>query len=161
MRLFEASIWRGCRSSWRRHERPGELPTGRPLADRRGGPPGPRSPRSLRPGQADDHHAKRRNRLRRLGGRPRSRICPRLDWLSLGRPARKVTRSRAKEPPNFSTTAPSRSSSNTETATKPSLKPNGILLQQPARRRRASRPGSRSGLQRTIELRRSSIALCP
>jgi hypothetical protein len=32
----------------------------------------------------------------------------------------------------LSTTAPSRSSSNTETATKPSSKRNGILLQQPA-----------------------------
>ena len=30
-------------------------------------------------GSADDHRARRRNRLRRLGGRPRSRIRPRLD----------------------------------------------------------------------------------
>ena len=30
------TIWRGCRSCWRLHERPGELPTDRPLADRRG-----------------------------------------------------------------------------------------------------------------------------
>ena len=50
-----------------------------------------------------------------------------------GPAARKATRSMAKEPPNFSTTAPSRSSSNTETATKPSSKRSGILLQQPAR----------------------------
>src|SRR5450432_3486588 len=53
-----------------------------------------------------------------------------------GPAARKATRSRAKGPPNSSTTALSRSSSHTETATKPSSKRNGILLQQPA-----SRPG--------------------
>jgi hypothetical protein len=46
--------------------------------------------------------------------------------------ARKAMRSRAKGPPSSSTTASSRSSSHTETATKPSSKPNGILLQQPA-----------------------------
>jgi len=49
-----------------------------------------------------------------------------------GPAARKATRSMAKEPPNFSTTAPSRSSSSTETATKPSSNRNGTLLQQPA-----------------------------
>jgi hypothetical protein len=37
------------------------------------------------------------------------------------------------EGPNFSTTALLRSSSNTETATKPSSKRNGTLLHQPAR----------------------------
>ena len=57
-------------------EGPGELQTDRPLADRRGRPLGPRSPRSERPGDADDHRARRRNRLRRLGGRPGSRMCP-------------------------------------------------------------------------------------
>ena len=124
------TIWPGCRSSWRRwREGPGKLPPDRPLADRRGRHLGPGSPRSLRPGGADNHRARRRNRLRRLGGRPRSRIRPRLDRLSLGRLARKATRSMAKEPPNFSTTAPSRSNSNTETATKPSSKRNGTLLQ--------------------------------
>jgi hypothetical protein len=36
-----ATIWRGCRSSWRPpREGSGELPTDRPLADRRGGPLG-------------------------------------------------------------------------------------------------------------------------
>jgi hypothetical protein len=70
---------------------------------------------------------------RSKGGRPASKSnMPATRLAFTGRAARKVTRSRAKEPPNFSTTAPSRSSSNTETATKPSLKPNGILLQQPA-----------------------------
>ena len=55
------------------------------------------------------------------------------DPLVFTRPAaRKATRSMAKEPPNFSTTAPSRSSSSTQTATKPSSKRNGTLLQQPA-----------------------------
>src|ERR1700733_8629417 len=44
-----------------------------------------------------------------------------------------ATRSRAKEPPNYSTTGRSRSSSPTETATKPSSKQNETLLQQPAR----------------------------
>src|ERR1700720_3809235 len=58
---------------------------------------------------------------------------PSTRWAFTGPATRKATRSMAKEPPNFSTTAPSRSSSNTETATKPSSKPNGILLQQPAR----------------------------
>jgi hypothetical protein len=52
---------------------------------------------------------------------------------STGPAARKATRSMVKEPPNFSTTAPSRSNSNTETVTKPSSKPNETLLQQPAR----------------------------
>ena len=37
------------------------------------------------PARPDDHRARRRNRLRRLGGRPRSRIRARLHWLSLGR----------------------------------------------------------------------------
>src|ERR1700733_6448315 len=41
-------------------------------------------------------------------------------------------RSRAKEPPNCSTTGRSRSNSPTETATKPSSKQNETLLQQPA-----------------------------
>ena len=41
-------------------------------------------------------------------------------------------RSRAKEPPNCSTTGRSRSSSPTKTATKPSSKQNETLLQQPA-----------------------------
>ena len=128
------TIWRGCRSSWRpRREGPGELPTDRPLADRRGGPSGQISPRSLRPGEADDHRAGRRNRLRRPGSRSRSRIRPRLRSVSTGPDARKATRSRAKALPNSSTTAPSRSSSNTETATKPSSKRNGTLLQQPGR----------------------------
>ena len=54
------------------------------------------------------------------------------DPLAFTRPAaRKATSSMAKEPPNFSTTAPSRSSSSTQTATKPSSKRNGTLLQQP------------------------------
>jgi hypothetical protein len=52
---------------------------------------------------------------------------------SAGPVARKATRSRAKEPPNSSMTAPSRSSSPIAMATKPSSRPNGILLQQPAR----------------------------
>jgi hypothetical protein len=43
-----------------------------------------------------------------------------------------VTKSRAKEPPNSSMTAQSRSSSHTTMATKPSSKPNRILLQHPA-----------------------------
>jgi hypothetical protein len=43
---------------------------------------------------------------------------------STGSDARKATRSMAKEPPNFSTTARSRSSSHTTTATKSSSKPN-------------------------------------
>jgi len=73
-------------NSWRpAREGPGELPTDWPLADRRGRPLGPGSPRSLRPGGADDHRSKRRNRLRRPGGRPRSRIRARLDRLPLGR----------------------------------------------------------------------------
>ena len=49
--------------------------------------------------------------------------------------ARKAMRSRAKEPPNCSTTGRLRSSSPTETATKPSSKQNETLLQQPARAR--------------------------
>ena len=85
------------------------------------------------PASADDHRPRRRNRLRRLGGRPGSRICPRTRLAFTGPAARKATRSRAKGPPNSSTTALSRSSSHTETATKPSSKRNGILLQQPAR----------------------------
>jgi hypothetical protein len=59
------TIWRGCR--WRIVE----------------GPLGPRSPRSLWPGQADDHRAERRNRVRRLRGRPPSRIYPRLEGAPL------------------------------------------------------------------------------
>ena len=43
---------------------------------------------------------------------------------SIGPEATKVTRSRAKEPPNSSTTEQSRSSSPTTTATKPFSKPN-------------------------------------
>ena len=42
-----------------------------------------------------------------------------------GTDAKKATRSRAKEPPNSSTTAQSRSSSPTTMVTKPSSKPNG------------------------------------
>src|SRR6202021_316688 len=61
----------------------------RPLADRRGGPLGSHSSRSLWPGGADDHPARRRNRLRRLGGRSRSRIRARLDRLSLERMRRR------------------------------------------------------------------------
>jgi transposase len=80
------TIWRGCQSCWKPpREGSGELPTDRPLADRRGRPLGPGSPRSLRPGEADDHRARRRNRLRPLGGRSRSRIRPRLDRFPLGR----------------------------------------------------------------------------
>jgi hypothetical protein len=47
--------------------------------------------------------------------------------------ATKAMRSKAKEPPNSSETAQSRSSSPTTTATKPSSKRNQRLLQQPAR----------------------------
>src|ERR1700735_3049230 len=94
---------------------------------------GSSSSRSERPGDADDHRARRRNRLRRLGGRSRSRIRPRLDRVPLGRMREKAMRSRAKEPPNCSTTGRSRSNSPTETATKPSSKQNETLLQQPAR----------------------------
>ena len=49
-------------------ESPGQLPTDRPLADRRVRSLGSSSSRSERPGDADDHCARRRNRLRRLGG---------------------------------------------------------------------------------------------
>ena len=50
------TIWRDCRSSSRpQHESPGALPTDRSLADRRVRPLGSRSPRSLWPGDADDH----------------------------------------------------------------------------------------------------------
>ena len=66
-------------------ESPGQLPTDRPLADRRVRSLGSSSSRSERPGDADDHRARRRNRLRRLGGRSRSRIRPRLDRFPLGR----------------------------------------------------------------------------
>ena len=52
---------------------------------------------------------------------------------SPGKASTKWTKSRATDPPNCSTTALSRSNSPTTTATKPSSKPNGILLQQPAR----------------------------
>jgi len=45
------------------------------------------------------------------------------------------TRSQAPAPPNFSPMAPFKSSSNTTAATKPSSKPSGYLLQQPARAR--------------------------
>ena len=93
---------------------------------------GSSSSRSERPGDADDHRARRRNRLRRLGGRPRSRIRPRLDRFPLGRMRGKAMRSRAKEPPNCSTRGRSRSSSPTKTATKRSSKQNETLLQQPA-----------------------------
>ena len=55
------------------------------LADRRFRSLGSSSSPSERPGDADDHRARRRNRLRRLGGRPRSRIRPRLDRFPLGR----------------------------------------------------------------------------
>jgi transposase len=127
------TIWLGCRSFWRpRLESSGQLPTDWPLADRRVRSLGSSSSRSEWPGDADDHRARRRNRLRRLGGRPRSRIRPRLDRVSTGPDARKAMRSREKEPPNFSTTAPPRSSSPTTTATKPSSKQNKTLLQQPA-----------------------------
>ena len=51
---------------------------------------------------------------------------------SIGPDAKKETKSRAKEPPNSSTTDPWRSSSPTTMATKPSSKRNGTLLQQPA-----------------------------
>ena len=47
---------------------------------------------------------------------------------------KEATRSMVKEPPNCSTTGRSRSSSPTETATKPFSKQNETLLQQPARR---------------------------
>src|ERR1700734_1705819 len=128
------TILLGCRSFWRpRLESPGQLPTDR-LAHRRVRSLGSSSSRSERPGDADDHRARRRNRLRRLGGRSRSRIRPRLDRFPLGRMREKAMRSRAKEPPNCSTTGRSRSNSPTETATKPSSKQNETLLQQPARR---------------------------
>src|SRR6202046_3201565 len=127
------TILLGCRSFWRpRLESPGQLPTDRPLAHRRVRSLGSSSSRSERPGDADDHRARRRNRLRRLGGRSRSRIRPRLDRFPLGRMREKAMRSRAKEPPNCSTTGRSRSNSPTETATKPSSKQNETLLQQPA-----------------------------
>ena len=51
---------------------------------------------------------------------------------STGPGARKAMRSRAKEPPNSSTTARSRSSSPTTMAMKPSSRRNGTPLQQPA-----------------------------
>src|SRR3984957_20258571 len=99
------TILLGCRSFWRpRLESPGQLPTDRPLADRRVRSLGSSSSRSERPGDADDNRARRRNRLRRLGGRSRSRIRPRLDRFPLGRMREKAMRSRAKEPPNCSTT---------------------------------------------------------
>ena len=109
------------------------------LADRRFRSLGSSSSPSERPGDADDHRARRRNRLRRLGGRPRSRIRPRTRSVSTGPDARKAMRSRAKEPPNCSRTGQLRSSSPTETATKPSSKQNETLLQQPARRGSAHR----------------------
>src|SRR3984957_11630280 len=56
-----------------------------------------------------------------------------VDRFPLGRMREKAMRSRAKEPPNCSTTGRSRSNSPTETATKPSSKQNKTLLQQPAR----------------------------
>src|ERR1700733_6761188 len=127
------TILLGCRSFWRpRLESPGQLPTDRPLAHRRVRSLGSSSSRSERPGDADDHRARRRNRLRRLGGRSRSRNRPPLERFPPGRMREKAMRSRAKEPPNCSTTGRSRSNSPTETATKPSSKQNETLLQQPA-----------------------------
>jgi hypothetical protein len=49
------TIWCGCQNCWGpSREGPSELPTDRPLADRRGRPLGPRSPRSLPPGDPDN-----------------------------------------------------------------------------------------------------------
>ena len=50
-----------------------------------------------------------------------------------GRGSTKWMKSQATDPPNSTTTARSRSNSPITTATKPSSKPNRILLQQPAR----------------------------
>ena len=75
---------RGCRlqsdavaqaAGGARHERAGELPTRRPLADRRGRHLGSRLSRSQRARDDHDHRPwPRRNRLRRAPGRPRHRI---------------------------------------------------------------------------------------
>ena len=70
-------------------------------------------------------------------GQARCRIRPRLDRLPLGRMRRRRTQVEAKEPPNSSTTARSRSNSPTTTAMKPSSKQNETILQQPARTRTA------------------------
>jgi hypothetical protein len=53
---------------------------------------------------------------------------------STGTARTREIKSLATAPPNCSTTAPSKSSSPTEMATKPYSKPNATLLQQPARR---------------------------
>src|SRR6202041_4125150 len=90
--------------------------------------------------EADFHGQKRSNethasttdpeaRLYRKGPGKEAKLC------LMGRMREKAMRSRAKEPPNCSTTGRSRSNSPTETATKPSSKQNETLLQQPARGR--------------------------
>ena len=120
------TIWRGCQSSWRpRVKRPGELPTDRPVADLRGRHLGSRLPRSERPGDAHDHRARRRDRFRRHGSRPRGRIR-RDRSASAGQDPTKATRSRAKATAELLDDGiHRRSTSPTTTATKPSSKRNG------------------------------------
>ena len=128
-----ATIWCGCPSSWPPHERPRQVRVDRPLADLRGRYLGSRSPRPLRAGEADDH-PRRAAKSPSAPWRPVSKSNMRATRLAFTGPAaRKATGSMAKGPPNSSTTARSRSSSHTETVTKPSSKRNAILLQQPAR----------------------------
>jgi hypothetical protein len=88
-----------------RREGAGQLPPDR-LADRRGRPPGSRLPQSLRPAILTIT-AQGADRLRRLW-RPAS---PSTRSASAGPDATKTTKSRAKELPNSSKAAPSRSCS--------------------------------------------------
>jgi hypothetical protein len=69
---------------------------------------------------------------------------------SPGKASTKWTRSPATAPPNCSTTAPSKSNSPITTATKPSSRPNGRLLQQLARLRCGSLRSSQEGHRRPL-----------
>jgi Transposase DDE domain len=130
-----ATIWCGCPSSWPPHERPRQVRVDRPLADLRGRYLGSRSPRPLRAGEADDH-PRRAAKSPSAPWRPASiSNTAAARSASPGKVSTKWTKFMARARRNFSTTAPSRSSSPTTMATTPSSKRNGILLQQPARLR--------------------------
>ena len=105
----------------------------RPLADRRGRPLGPRLPRPLRPGDPHDHAQGGEIAFGALEASLDVAYARDSIDFSLGTEATKATKSRAREPPNCSTTARLRSNFPTTMATTPSSKPNARLLQQPAR----------------------------
>lgn len=141
------SIWCGCRSCWWcRYDHVRRLPTDRPLAA---------SSRpicgiaiistSMDPPRSPSAPATTARSPSAPCRQPSNSATARRWSSSHGSDSTKWTRSQATAMLNCSTTAPSRSPSSITTATRQSSRPNGTLLQRPARSRCTSLGASLSG----------------